>query len=62
MGFFYDEAQLYLQDFREKNSDQIRTDIVGNLKSSSLSFVRELMGTYLAATGENRSSGFLIRF
>ena len=39
-------ASFVLQDFREKNSDQIRTDIVGNLKSSSLSFVRELMGGY----------------
>lgn len=32
------------QDFREKNVDQVRPDIVGVLKSSNLSFLRELMG------------------
>lgn len=33
-----------LQDFREKNVDQVRPDIVSVLKSSNLSFLRELMG------------------
>ena len=33
-----------LQDFREKNSDFIRQDIMLVLKNSSLSFVRELVG------------------
>ncbi|XP_052795146.1 unconventional myosin-IXAa-like isoform X4 [Mya arenaria] len=37
-------VKYQVKDFREKNSDQIRTDIVANLKSSSLAFVRELMG------------------
>ncbi|KAJ8304274.1 hypothetical protein KUTeg_017857 [Tegillarca granosa] len=31
-------------DFREKNSDQIKQDILSVLKSSSLTFVKELMG------------------
>ncbi|XP_052282643.1 unconventional myosin-IXa-like isoform X3 [Dreissena polymorpha] len=38
------KVKYQIKDFREKNSDQIRTDIVANLKSSSLAFVRELMG------------------
>ncbi|XP_055956290.1 unconventional myosin-IXa isoform X3 [Patella vulgata] len=38
------KVKYQTKDFREKNSDQIRTDIVGVLKKSSLSFVRELMG------------------
>lgn len=33
-----------LQDFREKNSDLVRQEIVGVLKKSSMAFVRELMG------------------
>lgn len=56
-GFFYqiflniNNCYIYLtykikieQDFREKNVDQVRPDIVGVLKSSNLSFLRELMG------------------
>lgn len=35
------------QDFREKNSDQIKQDILSVLKSSSLTFVKELMGKNL---------------
>ncbi|XP_053405798.1 unconventional myosin-IXAb-like isoform X4 [Mercenaria mercenaria] len=38
------KVKYQTKDFREKNSDQIRMDIVANMKSSSLSFVRELMG------------------
>ena len=33
-----------LQDFREKNSDLVRHDIVLLLKNSSMAFVRELVG------------------
>ncbi|KAL3866507.1 hypothetical protein ACJMK2_043800 [Sinanodonta woodiana] len=38
------KVKYEIDDFREKNSDLMRPDIVGNLKSSSLAFVRELMG------------------
>ncbi|XP_021359294.1 unconventional myosin-IXa-like isoform X8 [Mizuhopecten yessoensis] len=38
------KVKYQVKDFREKNSDQIRMDIVSVLKSSNLTFVRELMG------------------
>ncbi|ESP05442.1 hypothetical protein LOTGIDRAFT_102587 [Lottia gigantea] len=38
------KVKYQIKDFREKNSDHIRTEIVSVLKKSSLSFVRELMG------------------
>ena len=41
------KVKYTIKDFREKNSDQIRMDIVNVLKSSSLTFVRELMGTFI---------------
>lgn len=39
------KVKYQITDFREKNSDLMRPDIVGVLKSSSLTFVRELVGT-----------------
>ncbi|KAG9509135.1 Unconventional myosin-IXb [Fragariocoptes setiger] len=39
------QVKYQITDFREKNSDLMRPDIVGVLKSSSLTFVRELVGT-----------------
>ncbi|XP_071119029.1 unconventional myosin-IXb-like isoform X6 [Haliotis cracherodii] len=38
------KVKYSIKDFREKNADLIRTDIVGVLKKSSQSFVRELVG------------------
>lgn len=38
------KVKYQIKDFREKNVDQVRPDIVGVLKSSNLSFLRELMG------------------
>ena len=35
------------QDFREKNSDLVRPEIVSMMKKSSMAFVRELMGMSL---------------
>ncbi|XP_041367346.1 unconventional myosin-IXAa-like isoform X3 [Gigantopelta aegis] len=37
-------VKYHIKDFREKNSDLIRSDIVGVLKKSNFSFVRELVG------------------
>ncbi|KAL5004156.1 hypothetical protein ScPMuIL_017612 [Solemya velum] len=37
-------VKYQISDFKEKNSDLMRSNIVGVVKSSSLSFVRELMG------------------
>lgn len=39
------KVKYQITDFREKNSDLMRPDIVGVLKSSSSTFVRELVGT-----------------
>lgn len=39
------KVKYQIADFREKNSDLMRPDIVGVLKSSSSTFVRELVGT-----------------
>lgn len=39
------KVKYQITDFREKNSDLMRPDIVGVLKSSGLTFVRELVGT-----------------
>lgn len=39
------KVKYQITDFREKNSDLMRPDIVGVLKSSRLTFVRELVGT-----------------
>lgn len=39
------KVKYQITDFREKNSDLMRPNIVGVLKSSSLTFVRELVGT-----------------
>ncbi|XP_071169208.1 unconventional myosin-IXb-like isoform X31 [Mytilus edulis] len=38
------KVKYQIKDFREKNGDQIRPEIVSVLKSSSLTFVREVMG------------------
>ncbi|XP_056022889.1 unconventional myosin-IXa-like isoform X5 [Ostrea edulis] len=38
------KVKYQIKDFREKNVDQVRPDIVSVLKSSNLSFLRELMG------------------
>nr|KAG5705933.1 hypothetical protein BaRGS_010823 [Batillaria attramentaria] len=38
------KVKYYVKDFREKNSDLVRQEIVGTLKKSSMAFVRELMG------------------
>lgn len=38
------KVKYQITDFREKNSDLMRPDIVGVLKSSSSTFVRELVG------------------
>ncbi|XP_025078499.1 unconventional myosin-IXa-like isoform X4 [Pomacea canaliculata] len=38
------KVKYYVKDFREKNSDLVRQEIVGVLKKSSMAFVRELMG------------------
>ncbi|XP_064607942.1 unconventional myosin-IXAa-like isoform X2 [Liolophura sinensis] len=38
------KVKYTINDFREKNNDLVRMDIVGVLKNSSLVFVRELMG------------------
>lgn len=39
------KVKYQITDFREKNSDLMRPDIVGVLKSSSSTFVRELVGS-----------------
>lgn len=36
----------FFQDFREKNLDLVRPEIVATLKMSSMAFVRELMGMF----------------
>ena len=38
---------LYLQDFRTKNRDLMRNDIVMMFKNSRMLFMRELMGKFL---------------
>lgn len=40
------KVKYQIEDFREKNGDQIRSEIVSVLKSSSLTFVREVMGRF----------------
>jgi hypothetical protein len=64
---------IHFQDFREKNGDQIRPEIVNVLKSSCLTFVREVMGkieTLVKSEGSTKlslrmapvSNGFIINF
>ncbi|BFY98087.1 hypothetical protein BsWGS_01126 [Bradybaena similaris] len=38
------KVKYFVKDFREKNLDLVRPEIVATLKKSSLTFVRELMG------------------
>ena len=40
----FQRCASFFQDFREKNSDLVRPEIVSTLKKSSMAFVRELMG------------------
>ncbi|KAL8597794.1 hypothetical protein ACOMHN_004909 [Nucella lapillus] len=38
------KVKYFVKDFREKNSDLVRPEIVSTMKKSSMTFVRELMG------------------
>ncbi|GFO36528.1 unconventional myosin-ixa, partial [Plakobranchus ocellatus] len=38
------KVKYYVKDFREKNLDLVRPEIVATLKKSSIAFVREIMG------------------
>ena len=44
----YSDTCFAFQDFREKNSDLVRPEIVSTLKKSSMAFVRELMGMFVS--------------
>lgn len=41
---------MHIQDFREKNTDHMRPDIVALLKSSRNAFIGGLIGIYPVAT------------